>query len=141
MIDSFPEKKKFFVEAKKPGVSIRTDAGPAYQVRRYAWSAKLPLSLLTDFEDLAVYDCRTRPSISDQASVARINFFTFDQYPDRWREVWEVFSREAVRGGSFDQSCWAVHGCRISSIGVLRHKIHETELRDDEVRILELPAV
>ncbi len=97
------KEKKFFVEAKKPGVSIKTAAKPAYQVRRHAWSAKLPLSLLTDFEELSVYDCRTRPSIDDQASVARINFFTFDQYPDRWREVWAVFSREAVRGGSFDQ--------------------------------------
>jgi hypothetical protein len=48
--------RKFFVEAKKPGVSIKSDAKPAYQVRRYAWSAKLPLSLLTDFEELAVYD-------------------------------------------------------------------------------------
>ena len=37
--------RKFFVEAKKPGVAIKTDARPAYQVRRYAWSAKLPLSL------------------------------------------------------------------------------------------------
>jgi type I restriction-modification system DNA methylase subunit len=95
--------RKFFVEAKKPGVLIKSDARPAYQVRRYAWSAKLPLSLLTDFEELAVYDCRTRPFAKDQPSVARINFYTFDQYPDRWREIWEVFSREAVRGGSFDQ--------------------------------------
>jgi hypothetical protein len=95
--------RKFFVEAKKPGVSIKSDARPAYQVRRYAWSAKLPLSLLTDFEELAVYDCRTRPSAKDQPSVARINFYTFEQYPDRWREIWDVFSREAVRGGSFDQ--------------------------------------
>ena len=54
--------RKFFVEAKKPGVSIKMDARPAYQVRRYAWSAKLPLSLLTDFEELAVYDCRMRPA-------------------------------------------------------------------------------
>ena len=40
---------RFFVEAKKPGVAIKTAAGPAYQLRRYAWSAKLPFSLLTDF--------------------------------------------------------------------------------------------
>jgi hypothetical protein len=95
--------RKFFVEAKKPGVSIKSDAKPAYQVRRYAWSAKLPLSLLTDFEELAVYDCRTRPFDKDQASVARVNFYMFDEYPDRWQEIWDVFSREAVRGGSFDQ--------------------------------------
>ena len=29
------------------------EALPAYQLRRYAWSAKLPLSILTNFETLA----------------------------------------------------------------------------------------
>jgi hypothetical protein len=33
-------------------------------VERYAWSAKLPLSVLTDFEEFAVYDCRIKPSSS-----------------------------------------------------------------------------
>jgi SAM-dependent methyltransferase len=94
---------RFFVEAKKPGVAIKTAAGPAYQLRRYAWSAKLPFSLLTDFEELAVYDCRSRPSEKHKASVGRTNYYTFEEYPDRWREIWDVFSREAVWGGSFDQ--------------------------------------
>ena len=49
--------RKFFVEAKKPSVDIKADAGPAFQLRRYAWSAKLPLSILTDFEELASHDC------------------------------------------------------------------------------------
>jgi len=44
--------RKFFVEAKRPGVDIKNDPDPAYQLRRYAWSAKLPLSILTDFSDL-----------------------------------------------------------------------------------------
>jgi hypothetical protein len=43
--------RKFFVEAKKPSVNIASDSGPAFQLRRYAWSAKLPLSILTDFEE------------------------------------------------------------------------------------------
>jgi predicted type IV restriction endonuclease len=47
--------RKFFVEAKKPAVDIRQDTSPAFQLRRYAWSAKLPLSVLTDFEEFAVY--------------------------------------------------------------------------------------
>jgi hypothetical protein len=54
--------RKFFLEAKKSSVSVKGDVGPAYQLRRYAWSAKLPLSILTDFEEFAVYDCRQRPS-------------------------------------------------------------------------------
>jgi hypothetical protein len=36
--------RKFFAEAKKPARTIKTDASAAYQLRRYAWSAKLPLS-------------------------------------------------------------------------------------------------
>ena len=30
---------KFFVEAKKPAVDIKSDVGPAFQLRRYAWTA------------------------------------------------------------------------------------------------------
>ena len=45
--------RKFFLEAKRPSVSIKDETGPAYQLRRYAWSAKLPLSILTNFETLA----------------------------------------------------------------------------------------
>jgi predicted type IV restriction endonuclease len=44
---------KFFLEAKKPSVDVTAGPGPAYQLRRYAWSANLPLSILTDFEELA----------------------------------------------------------------------------------------
>ncbi len=94
--------RKFFVEAKKPGVGIRRDPDPAYQLRRYAWSAKLPLSLLTDFEELAFYDCRSRPSEKDKASVARTDYMTYEEYLDRWQEIWDVFSREAVWSGAFD---------------------------------------
>jgi hypothetical protein len=53
--------RKFFVEAKKPAVNIEMNIHPAFQLRRYAWSAKLPLGILTDFEEFAVYDCRTKP--------------------------------------------------------------------------------
>ena len=67
--------RKFFVEAKRPGVDIKNDHDPAYQLRRYAWSAKLPLSILTDFEEFAVYDCRIRPNRADKASMARTKYW------------------------------------------------------------------
>jgi hypothetical protein len=95
--------RKFYVEAKKCAVDIGANPEPAFQLRRYGFSAKLPLSILTNFEELAVYDCTTRPRPSDKASHARIQFFRFDEYPDRWRELWDVFSREAVWSGAFDQ--------------------------------------
>ena len=45
--------RKFFVECKKPSVNIKDNVHPAYQLRRYAWSARLPLSILTDFREVA----------------------------------------------------------------------------------------
>jgi len=100
--------RRFFVEAKKPSVNLQDDASPAFQLRRYAWSAKLPLSILTDFQEFAVYDCRITPDKNDKASNARIRFHTFDEYPDRWDELAAIFSREAVLGGSFDAYAEAV---------------------------------
>ena len=95
--------RKFFVEAKKPFVDIKQDVSPAFQLRRYAWSAKLPLSILTDFEGFAVYDCRIKPAIADKASTARIKFLTFQEYVQQWEEISSVFSKEAVLRGSFDK--------------------------------------
>jgi hypothetical protein len=94
---------KFFVEAKKCGVNISADPAPAYQLRRYGWSAKIALSILTDFEELAVYDCSIRPRLGEKAGYARTHYFNFQEYPDRWRELWDVFSRDAVWSGAFDQ--------------------------------------
>ena len=94
---------RFYTEAKSCGVNIGADPGPAFQLRRYGWSAKVPLSILTNFEELGVYDCTLRPRAADKASHACIQHFRFDEYPDRWRELWDVFSREAVWSGAFDQ--------------------------------------
>jgi len=95
--------RKFFVEAKKPSVSIKEDTHPAYQLRRYAWSAKLPLSILTDFEEFAVYDCRIRPAKGDGPSTARTLYLTYQDYADRWDDIAGVFSRQAILTGSFDK--------------------------------------
>jgi len=95
--------RKFFVEAKAPSVNLKENPEPAYQVRRYAWSAKLPLSILTDFEEFAVYDCRVRPAPSDKASKGRVKYYRYTDYADRWDEIASIFSREAVLKGSFDK--------------------------------------
>jgi predicted type IV restriction endonuclease len=95
--------RKFFLEAKKPSISIKEDISPAFQLRRYAWSAKLPLSILTDFEEFAIYDTRIKPEKTDKASTARISYFTYKDYAEKWSELVSVFSREAVLKGSFDR--------------------------------------
>ncbi|MBW1702386.1 MAG: N-6 DNA methylase [Deltaproteobacteria bacterium] len=95
--------RKFFLEAKKPSINIKDDTHPAYQLRRYAWSAKLPLSILTDFEEFAVYDCRVKPGKTDKSANARILYLTYTQYPELWEEIEGIFSRKAILKGSFDK--------------------------------------
>lgn len=95
-------KRIFFVEAKKPSVDIKSDIHPAYQLRRYAWSAKLPLSILTDFEEFAVYDCQSKPGPADKPSAARIFLYSYKDYPDNWQQIASIFSKDAVLKGSFD---------------------------------------
>jgi hypothetical protein len=95
--------RKFFVEAKKPSVDVKGDPSPAYQLRRYAWSAKLPLSILTDFHEFAVYDCTKKPDLTDTAAACRILYLTCDDYAKRWEEIAELFSPEAIQKGAFDK--------------------------------------
>src|SRR6266567_4504723 len=73
----------FFLEAKKPAVNVREDGTSAFQLRRYAWSAKLPLSVLSNFAETVVYDCRIKPDKDDKASVARVLLVTLDQLVER----------------------------------------------------------
>lgn len=96
-------KRLFFVEAKKPSVLVKEDVLPAYQVRRYAWSAKLAISILTDFEELAVYDCTKKPNATDKASTARIKYLTYKDYLPQFDFLWDAFSKERVLKGSFDK--------------------------------------
>ncbi len=95
--------RKFIVEAKKPAVNIKDDAGPALQIRRYAWNAHLPLSILTDFEEFAVYDCTKKPMPGDNASTARIAYFTYKEYPEKWGWIESIFSQKSILRGSFDK--------------------------------------
>ncbi len=96
-------KRLFFVEAKKPSVFIKEEISPAYQIKRYAWSAKLPISILTDFEEFAVYDCTTKPKLTDKASLSRIKYLTFREYLAEFDFLWDTFAKENVIRGSFDK--------------------------------------
>jgi hypothetical protein len=97
------DRLRFFVEAKKPSVNLLTDPSPAFQVRRYGWSAKLPLSVLSDFEEFVVYDCRAEPMKTDPATLGRLLYIRYDQYAERWDEIAGLFTRDRVLDGALDQ--------------------------------------
>ena len=95
--------RKFFLETKKPAVNLKDDAEPALQLRRYAWNQKLPLSILTNFEEFAVYDTRIRPNPKDTPATARIRYFTWKEFAQLWDTIYGSFSKDAVLKGSFDK--------------------------------------
>jgi len=95
--------RKFIVEAKKPAVNIKDDTESALQLRRYGWNAGLKLSILSDFEEFAVYDCTKKIDKNDTAATARIAYLTFEEYPEKWDRISSIFTGESIRNGSFDK--------------------------------------
>ncbi|MFA6287542.1 MAG: Eco57I restriction-modification methylase domain-containing protein [Opitutaceae bacterium] len=104
--------RKFFVEAKKPSVSLKDNPEPAFQLRRYSWTVKLPLGILTDFQEFAIYDTRVKPVASDKTSVARLFYCRYDELEKHWDFIVDTFSKEAVLKGSFDKYAAATKGKR-----------------------------
>jgi hypothetical protein len=94
--------RKFFLEAKKPSVAIATNDRSAFQVRRYGWNAQMPISVLTNFDKLAIYDCSNRPLSADNASVARIKIYNYTEYVEKFDDIYDQISREVVYSGAFD---------------------------------------
>ena len=95
-------KRRFFVEAKRPLVNIATGRAPAYQVRRYCWTANLPYGLVTDFEEFAIYDCRQAPAVGDSAAVGRVAYFTLGSLEENWPLLDGMFARHNVTQGILD---------------------------------------
>ncbi|MDO9303488.1 MAG: TaqI-like C-terminal specificity domain-containing protein [Anaerolineales bacterium] len=97
------KERKFFVEAKKPSVRIETNPEVAFQLKRYVWSAKLPLGILTDFEEFAIYECRSKPKVSDSVKTGRVMLLNYSEYIEKWDEIVSIFSHDAVMTGKFDK--------------------------------------
>ncbi|HVS21804.1 MAG TPA: N-6 DNA methylase, partial [Pyrinomonadaceae bacterium] len=93
---------RFFVEAKKPHAGL-DNPNFYFQTIRYGWNNKTPLSVLTDFEELRVLDCRYKPNITTALGHAVLKYHYAD-YSDKekFRTIYYLFSREAVLNGSIE---------------------------------------
>ncbi len=72
--------------------------------------AKLPIGVLSDFEEFAIYESKSKPDKKDKASTGRVAFYTFRDYIEKWDEIAGIFSREAVLKGSFDKYAEGLKG-------------------------------
>lgn len=94
--------RKFFVEAKKPSINVVEGAEEAKQIRRYGFTAKLPISVLTNFEYLVIYDCSMPVIENDSASHSVIARYHYTEYPEKLDEILLRLGKDSVYGGSFD---------------------------------------
>ena len=95
--------RKLFVEAKKTSIDIEKSVKSAFQTKRYGWSANLGVSILTNFEKLIVYDCRYKPTSTDDPSVARYKTFHYTEFLKHFDEIYDLLSFSAIASGSIDE--------------------------------------
>ena len=106
--------RKFFVEAKKPSVDLKNSKDAVFQLRRYGWTAKLTLCILTDFEEFCVYQTNNiKPDKEDNTTKGRVFYCRFDelqnkctQFPDfqtNWDFIEGTFTKKAITTGRFDK--------------------------------------
>jgi TaqI-like C-terminal specificity domain/N-6 DNA Methylase/Eco57I restriction-modification methylase len=94
---------QFFVEAKKPSTTIRRK-GSAFQVKSYAWNQRVPFAVLTDFDELRVFNCSNRPDYdSPDAGLLEGFSLSFEQYESAWPRLWEILSYPSVARGALDR--------------------------------------
>lgn len=96
--------RKFFLEAKKPNVKIQSDNEPARQIRRYGFTAKLKISVLSNFEYLAIYDCSQIVEKDDAVTNSRINIYHYTEYDSAFEDIKKQLSNQAVYSGEFDET-------------------------------------
>lgn len=94
---------KLFVEAKKPSVDILSDPEPALQARKYGWNAGHKIVVLTNFENLVLYDTTVVPHEGDAPSVARYRVYNYQEYLSKYDDINKLISRESVYSGVFDE--------------------------------------
>ena len=95
--------RKFFLEAKKPHIKIDSEPEPAKQIRRYGFTAKLKISVLSNFEYLAIYDCSQEVDNRDSSTKARVKLYHYTEYEEAFEEIQEQLGHETVYTGEFDE--------------------------------------
>jgi len=94
---------RFFVEAKKPHAGIDTPLF-YFQTIRYGWNSHVPISVLHDFEEMRVLDCRYKPNINTALGHAVLKYHYTDYANEQsFRTIYHLFSREAVANGSIQE--------------------------------------
>ena len=95
------KKTQFFVEAKKPSRLLRQNKEDYFQTAKYGWNSQTGISILTDFQEFIIIDCRFKPDF-DTILKNEIKYYHYTDFldPEIFQEVYWLFSREALLAGN-----------------------------------------
>lgn len=90
----------FFVEAKKPIRTLRQNKEDYFQTAKYGYNSGTGISILFDFEEFVIIDCRYKPD-KDVILSHEIKYYKYTDFLDeeKFAEIYYIFSHEAVQQG------------------------------------------
>ncbi|HOQ79315.1 MAG TPA: TaqI-like C-terminal specificity domain-containing protein [Candidatus Absconditabacterales bacterium] len=107
-----------FIEAKHPKYDLMYDLRWIRQAYLYANSTlsltereekRVPLSILTDFEEFRVFDCRDQHPLKEnkieefnRRAIEPFNNWKFNNYVNEFEILWDIFERNQIIKGSLD---------------------------------------
>lgn len=102
---------KAFIDTKDLNVDIFTDTATAFQIRSYGWSANVPCSFATNFEQLVIFDCRFIPNISQSVDVSSIKIH-ISQYLEKFDIIFNHLYKDNIKANKLEEiySLTAVEG-------------------------------
>lgn len=94
-----------FLDAKSLEVNIERAQDAAFQIRSYGWSIGASFSIVTNMEQIAIYDCSEMPHVDDDTSIARVLYYTCDEYIEHVEKLESFMRRDNV----ISKQCHIIH--------------------------------
>jgi hypothetical protein len=94
------KKEVFFVEAKKTSRTLRLNKEDYFQTAKYGYNSGTGISILFDFEEFVMIDCRFKPD-KDTVLATQIKYYKYTDFleEEAFSEIYFLFSRMAVAEG------------------------------------------
>jgi type I restriction-modification system DNA methylase subunit len=106
------KEKLTFLDAKDISVKILADAEAAFQIKSYGWSILAPCAFISNFEELAIYDCTYTPVRGQDPTLGRL-YFAIDDYAANYDALEAHLLKENIYKGKL-------------------HKIYSTSLKENK---------
>lgn len=94
--------KLTFLDAKAVSVNIETSNTSAFQIKSYGWSILAPCAFLTNFEELAIYDCTYIPNQEQSANLGR-TYLKIEEYVESFEILENHLLKTNIINGNLEK--------------------------------------